>query len=237
MANPVANVKVTQAWGKPNPRYQAKRHTGIDFGMAVGTQLFAITDGKVVDVSFDKSYGNKVVIEYVVNGIKYQDWYCHLTNAEVAKGAQVKAGSNIAKSGNTGNSTGPHLHLETRVAPFRYGNDVAHPCLDIPNIIDPNAPADRKVNVLQKVVSIVAPKVPSATKIVNLAELQAGQADDISLVQSALDIKVTGKYDATTVAAYKKWQESLGYKGSDADGKAGKTSLIKLGNRYGFTVV
>jgi murein DD-endopeptidase MepM/ murein hydrolase activator NlpD len=241
MANPVANVKVTQAWGKPNPRYQAKRHTGIDFGMAVGTQLFAITDGKVVDVSFDKSYGNKVVIEYIVNGIKYQDWYCHLTNAEVAKGATIKAGQAIAKSGNTGNSTGPHLHLETRVAPFRYGNDVAHPVLDIAGIIDPNAPADRKINILQKVVATVKPQ--TATKVVNLAELLAGQADDITLVQSALNevikanIKVTGKYDAPTTAAYKKWQESLGYKGNDADGKAGKTSLAKLGNRYGFSVI
>ena len=237
MANPVANVKVTQAWGKPNPRYQAKRHTGIDFGMPIGTQLFAICDGTVVDTSFDKSYGNKVVIEYVVNGIKYQDWYCHLEKAEVAKGASVKAGSNIAKSGNTGNSTGPHLHLETRVAPFRYGNDVGHPCLDIPGIVDPNAPADRKPSLLKKVASVVAPAVPKSTKVVNLAELLAGQADDVSLVQSALNVKVTGKYDAPTQAAYKKWQESLGYKGNDADGKPGKTSLIKLGSRYGFTVV
>jgi hypothetical protein len=243
MANPVANVKVTQPWGRPNPRYQAKRHTGIDFGMPVGTQLFAVVDGVVVDTSFDKSYGNKVVIEYTCNGIKYQDWFCHLEKAEVCKGAQVAAGSNIAKSGNTGNSTGPHLHLETRVAPFRYGNDVAHPCLNIAGVIDPNAPADRKVNILQKAASLVKPAVPSASKVINLAELQAGQADDVSLLQSALNdvtgakIKVSGKFDAPTIAAYKKWQESLGYKGTDADGKPGKTSLIKLGSRYGFTVV
>ena len=237
MANPVANPRVTQAWGKPNPRYQAKRHTGIDFGMPVGTQLFAICDGVVVDTSFDKSYGNKVVIEYTCNGVKYQDWYCHLEKAEVAKGASVKAGSNIAKSGNTGNSTGPHLHLETRIAPFRYGNDVGHPCLDIPGIVDANAPADRKPSLLKKVASVVAPAVPKSTKVVNLKELLAGQADDVSLVQSALNVKVTGKYDAPTQAAYKKWQESLGYKGNDADGKPGKTSLIKLGSRYGFTVV
>jgi murein DD-endopeptidase MepM/ murein hydrolase activator NlpD len=237
MANPVANPRMTQAWGVPNNRYKAKRHTGIDFGMKIGTQLFAICDGQVVDTSFDNAYGNKVVIEYVCNGVKYQDWYCHLTNAEVAKGATVKAGQAIAKSGNTGNSTGPHLHLETRIAPFRYGNDVGHPCLDIPGIVDPNAPADRKPSLAQKVASVVAPSVPKATKVVNLSELIAGQADDVSLVQSALNVKVTGKYDAATQAAYKKWQESLGYKGNDADGKPGKTSLIKLGSRYGFTVV
>jgi hypothetical protein len=129
------------------------------------------------------------------------------------------------------------LHLETRIAPFRYGNDVGHPCLDIAGIVDPNAPADRKPSLLKKVASVVAPAVPKSTKVVNLAELVAGQADDVSLVQSALNVKVTGKYDAPTIAAYKKWQESLGYKGTDADGKPGKTSLAKLGSRYGFTVI
>jgi murein DD-endopeptidase MepM/ murein hydrolase activator NlpD len=237
MALPVKNPKLTQPWGKPNSRYKAGRHTGIDFGMPVGTDLFAVTDGIVVDTSFDSSYGNKVVIEYTCNGVKYQDWFCHLEKALVAKGVVVKAGQNIAKSGNTGNSTGPHLHLETRIAPFKYGHDVAHPCMEVKDVIHPDAPADRKINVLQKVVAVVTPSVPKASKVVNLAELLAGQADDISLVQSALNVKVTGKYDAPTQAAYKKWQESLGYKGNDADGKAGKTSLIKLGNRYGFTVV
>lgn len=237
MAHPVKNPKLTQAWGKPNPRYAAKRHTGIDFGMPVGTELFAICDGVVVDTAPDKSYGNKVVIEYTCNGVKYQDWFCHLSEAKVAKGAQVKAGQSIALSGNTGNSTGPHLHLETRIAPFRYGNDVGHPCLDIPGIVDANAPADRKPSLAQKVVAAVTPNAPKATKVVNLAELLAGQADDVTLVQSALNVKTSGKWDATTSNAYKKYQESLGYKGKDADGKPGKTSLTKLGATYGFTVI
>lgn len=237
MALPIQNPKVSQAWGRPNPRYAAKRHTGIDFAAPIGTQLFAVCDGIVVDIAPDKSYGNKVVIEYICNGIKYHDWFCHLSEIQVAKGAQVKAGQPIAKSGNTGNSTGPHLHLETRIAPFRYGNDVAHPCMEVAGVIDPAAPADRKVNILQKVAAVVTPAVAKPTKVVNLAELLAGQADDVTLVQSALNVKTSGKWDATTVTAYKKWQESLGYKGKDADGKPGKTSLTKLGNSYGFTVI
>jgi murein DD-endopeptidase MepM/ murein hydrolase activator NlpD len=237
MALPLKSPRVTQPWGRPNDRYKAKRHTGIDFGATVGTELFAVCDGKVVDIAPDTAYGNKVVIEYTCNGIKYQDWFCHMSKIEVAKGAQVAAGQKIGLSGNTGNSTGPHLHLETRIAPFRYGHDVAHPCMEVAGVIDPNAPADRKVNILQKVAAVVTPNVTPATKIVNLAELIAGQADDVSLVQSALNVKVTGKYDAATQAAYKKWQESLGYKGADADGKPGKTSLNKLGAKYGFTVV
>lgn len=237
MSVPVVNPRVTQAWGRPNPRYKAGRHTGIDFGMPVGTQLNSITEGTVVDTSFDKSYGNKVVIEYTHNGVKYQDWYCHLDKAEVAKGAEVRPGQKIALSGNTGNSTGPHLHLETRIAPFRYGNDVAHPVLELDGIVDKGAKQPTKPTVAQKVASVVAPKVPKANKVVNLKELLAGQADDVQLVQSALNIKTTGKWDAATVTAYKKWQESLGFKGKDADGKPGKTSLVRLGSKSGFTVI
>ena len=236
-ALPVKNPRITQQYGKPNTRYKAGRHTGLDLAMPIGTQLFSIVDGVVVDTSFDKSYGNKVVIEYLWDGVKYQDWFCHLDKAEVTKGQTVKAGQPIAKSGNTGNSTGPHLHLETRIAPFRYGNDVAHPCLPIKDYVHPNTPTARKVSLIKKVAAVVTPSVPKATKIVNLKELLAGQADDISLVQSALNIKVTGKWDTATKTAYAKYQNTLGFKGKDADGIAGRTSLTKLGQQYGFKVI
>ncbi len=243
VANPVDKPRVTQPWGRPNPRYKAKRHTGIDFGMPVGTQLFAIVDGTVANVMTDKSYGNVLVIEYVVNGVKYQDWYCHLSRVTVAKGQAVKAGQPVALSGNTGNSTGPHLHLETRIAPFKYGNDVAHPVLNLPGIVDPMAPADRKVTVLQKVTAPLKPAAPKTTKVVNFAELLRGDADDVMLVQAALvDIvgatfKPNGVYGPQTTQAYAKWQRSLGYKGTSADGKPGRMSLVALGKKYGFTVV
>lgn len=243
LSNPVDNPRVTQPWGRPNTRYKAKRHTGIDFGMPVGTQLYAIVDGTVANVMVDKSYGNVLVIEYVCNGVKYQDWYCHLSRVTAVKGQAVKAGDKVALSGNTGNSTGPHLHLETRIAPFRYGNDVAHPCLDIPGIVDPAAPAVNKATILQKVTAPLKPATPKANKSVNLNELLRGDADDVMLVQSALvDIvgatfKPNGKYGPQTTEAYAKWQRSLGYKGNSADGKPGRSSLTALGKKYGFTVV
>ena len=243
LANPVDKPRVTQPWGRPNQRYACKRHTGIDFGMPVGTQLYAITDAKVQDVITDKSYGNVVVLEYVVNGVTYRDWYCHTSRVTVTKGQALKAGDKIALSGNTGNSTGPHLHLETRIAPFKYGNDVAHPLLDIPGIVDPMAPADRKVSILKKVIAPITPAIPKANKVVNFAELLRGDADDVMLVQAALvdvagaTFQPNGKFGPQTVEAYKKWQRSLGYKGTAADGKPGKTSLIALGKKYGFSVV
>jgi murein DD-endopeptidase MepM/ murein hydrolase activator NlpD len=211
--------------------------------MPVGTQLYAIVDGVVDGVITDKSYGNVLIVGYVVNGVKYQDWYCHLSRVTVTKGQTLTAGMPVALSGNTGNSTGPHLHLETRIAPFKYGNDVAHPILDIPGIVDPMAPAERKVTILQKLTAPVTPAVPSTTKVVNFAELLRGDADDVTLVQAALvdlvgaSFTPNGKFGPQTTEAYKKWQRSLGYKGAAADGKPGKTSLIALGKKYGFTVV
>jgi hypothetical protein len=103
--------------------------------------------------------------------------------------------------------------------------------------VHPNAPADRKPSIAQKVTAVVRPNKAPATKIVNLAELLRGDADDVQLVQSALNLKVTGKWDAATKSGYQKWQNSLGFKGKDADGMPGKTSLIKLGKKYGFKVI
>jgi hypothetical protein len=108
--------------------------------------------------------------------------------------------------------------------------------LVLDGIVHPDAPADRKPSIAQKVASLAKPATP-ANKVVNLAELLRGDADDVQLVQSALNVKLTGKWDTATNNGYKKWQESLGFKGKDADGKPGKTSLIKLGQKYGFTVI
>jgi hypothetical protein len=240
MANPVAKPKISQPWGRPNPRYAAKRHTGIDYAMPIGTPVLAVASGKIKDVINDKSYGKVVIL----TADKYDIWYCHLSQQDVKKGQSVSVGEQLGLSGNTGNSTGPHLHLETRIAPFRYGNDVSCPFIEDPKTIDPAAPANRKVGFIAKAVAAVTPAPSPATKVLNVSEFLAGQADDISLVQSALidiagadKVKVTGKWDAASKVAYKTWQQILGYKGADADGNPGPTSLKKLGQKYGYKVV
>jgi murein DD-endopeptidase MepM/ murein hydrolase activator NlpD len=139
MPHPVKKPRITQPWGRPNARYKAGRHTGIDYGCAIGTDILAVNKGKVVKVFVDKSYGNVVVVRSKHEGKFYQVWYCHLQKSLVKQGDTVEEGQHIAESGNTGNSTGPHLHLETRVSPFRYGNDVACPFINDPKVVDPKA--------------------------------------------------------------------------------------------------
>lgn len=86
-------------------------HNGLDFGIPVGTPITSTMDGKVVHAGWnDQGYGNLVIVE---NGA-YRTYYAHLSSIPVSVGDFVTAGTAIGLSGNTGNSTGPHLHYEIR---------------------------------------------------------------------------------------------------------------------------
>ncbi|MFF4210554.1 M23 family metallopeptidase [Streptomyces sp. NPDC001796] len=85
-------------------------HTGIDFPVAYGTTVMAATDG-TVQTKWNSAYGNMLILT-AKDGT--QTWYCHLSSYQVPSGTTVKAGQPIAYSGNSGNSTGPHLHFEVR---------------------------------------------------------------------------------------------------------------------------
>jgi murein DD-endopeptidase MepM/ murein hydrolase activator NlpD len=84
-------------------------HAGTDFSAPVGTKVMATADGTVAFSGFDKGYGKKVIINHA-NG--YQTVYAHLSKAVIRQGQHVNRGDLIAFSGNTGVSTGPHLHYE-----------------------------------------------------------------------------------------------------------------------------
>jgi murein DD-endopeptidase MepM/ murein hydrolase activator NlpD len=86
-------------------------HTGQDFPMKVGSPVSASLDGYVSSINPGPDYGTAVVIDHP-NG--YQTVYGHLSERTVNLGEQVKKGQKIGKSGNTGNTTGPHLHYEVR---------------------------------------------------------------------------------------------------------------------------
>ncbi len=87
-------------------------HTGIDFPVSYGTKVMAATDG-TVRTQYNSAYGNMMIVT-AKDGT--ETWYCHLSSYQVPSGTTVKAGDAIAFSGNSGNSTGPHLHFEVRPA-------------------------------------------------------------------------------------------------------------------------
>jgi murein DD-endopeptidase MepM/ murein hydrolase activator NlpD len=86
-------------------------HMAFDIGVPVGTPIKTTMDGTVIHAGWnDQGYGNLVIVE---NG-DYRTYYAHLSSIPVSVGDAVAAGSVIGLSGNTGHSTGPHLHYEIR---------------------------------------------------------------------------------------------------------------------------
>lgn len=87
-------------------------HRGIDFSVPVGTEVRATGSGTVVEVQQQRGLGKEVKIDHG-NGV--MTVYAHLDKVLVEKGARVERGAILARSGNTGRSTAPHLHYEIRV--------------------------------------------------------------------------------------------------------------------------
>ena len=89
---------------------RTKRHSGVDFALKPGSPIYATGDGIVEKVKFEFfGYGNQIVIDH---GFGYKTRYAHLKSVNVVEGMKVKRGERIGDSGNSGRSSGPHLHYE-----------------------------------------------------------------------------------------------------------------------------
>ena len=112
MAFPIKGGKITTPWNKKGRHWSTGFHTGVDFAVPTGTDVLAVADGKIEAANWGKAYGTQLV-QKVEGG-----WfiYAHLSKALVKPGDKIKKGQHIAESGNTGNSTGAHLHVELRTA-------------------------------------------------------------------------------------------------------------------------
>lgn len=89
-----------------------KMHEGMDFACDTGTPVYATGDGTVTSAEWNSGYGNMVEIDH---GYGYTTRYAHLSKIDVKPGQKVSRGDRIAASGNTGKSTGPHVHYEVRL--------------------------------------------------------------------------------------------------------------------------
>ncbi|MCM1970934.1 MULTISPECIES: M23 family metallopeptidase [Streptomyces] len=110
---PVETYELSASYGSGGDRW-ARRHTGQDFAVPIGTPVRAVGEGRVVRVSCGGPFGIEIVLQHP-NG--YYTQYAHLAAVAVDQGERVGTGQWIGQSGSTGNSTGPHLHFEVRVTP------------------------------------------------------------------------------------------------------------------------
>jgi murein DD-endopeptidase MepM/ murein hydrolase activator NlpD len=107
---PVASYRLTAGFGESGSRWTSS-HTGQDFAAPSGTAVRAVSGGVVTSAEWAGAYGWRVIIRHT-DGT--ETWYCHLSSFAV-RGGSVEVGQVIGRVGSTGNSTGPHLHLEVRV--------------------------------------------------------------------------------------------------------------------------
>lgn len=108
------NLVMTDGFDKSPTSYRDHKHNGIDL-RASYQDVFATEHGTVFDTGYQATGGNFVVMEYArADGSKWHVSYCHLDSIDVVKGDILDAGAKLGVSGNTGNSTGPHLHLTVK---------------------------------------------------------------------------------------------------------------------------
>lgn len=132
MIRPVRVGRITSGFGaRRDPILGAAKsfHSGVDFGVPEGTPVFCVADGRVARSYLSnpkpplRSYGECVVVQHDAK----ESLYAHLSRRVVRAGDVVRAGQIIGYSGNTGASTGPHLHFEIRI-----GGDPVDPMPFIP---------------------------------------------------------------------------------------------------------
>ncbi len=216
MVYPVERVVINCGFGVRGP-WAAGYHPGIDYDANVGTPLFATKSGRVQFVGmyggWGQDYGYHVIIRSW-HGYRFIDHiYAHCSAYSVRVGQKVATGERIATSGNSGNTTGPHLHYEERHYPYGYFNH--H---------NPLLPYWAK---------------PVPKPWIRLRKLKPGMKNlQIAKLKRALNKEfpkmtpLKGRaWTQDLQNRYKLYQERLGYKGKQADGIPGKSSLEKLGFR------
>lgn len=106
--------KVSSPFGQRKSPFTGRKemHYGLDIAAPRGTPVYAAADGKVLEATYRRGTGNVILIDH---GYSYKTLYAHLSRFGVTRGDKVQKGQVIGYVGNTGLSTGPHLHYEVRV--------------------------------------------------------------------------------------------------------------------------
>lgn len=119
------NIHISSRFGYRSDPFSKipKMHSGLDFAGTKGETVYATGNGKVIEVSRSfLGYGNEVVVDH---GFGYRTRYAHLSSIDVKEGQLVQRGEKLGELGNSGRSTGPHLHYEVlyrdkRVNPYNF---------------------------------------------------------------------------------------------------------------------
>lgn len=119
-----SEFKVSSPFGSRTINGKQEHHNGIDFACPAGTSVYACEDGAAFRCGYENEHDHSIgfglrvwqEIERIENDVKvrYYIFYAHLSKILIEEGTHIKKGQEIALSGNTGRSTGPHLHIGVR---------------------------------------------------------------------------------------------------------------------------
>lgn len=127
-------------------RFGLKGHNGLDFAVAVGTPIRAVDAGVLIEEGMDEDgYGLYAKVKHSWG----ESLYAHLSMIVIVKGHHVTAGHPLGKSGNTGNSTGPHLHFAMRINPYKRGGDFDGYSDPLPYLSATTQPSQTSTNIVQ----------------------------------------------------------------------------------------
>lgn len=224
-------------------------HAAWDIGIDRGTKVYAAKDGVIVGkndgvrnhpsgsaYAVSGSPSNWLLLCATVNGRPAVLYYQHLSpGLKVKRGQAVAKGTWLARSGNTGNSTGDHLHVSASYSPWACKRVTAARA-EYLRYDYLRSPSRR----------VFAPSrfwaVPKAVPVVNASAAAAacrtnGAATNLRYARKALGLSTsTNGCGPVFRKKYRAWQRSLGYRGAAADGIPGYASLKALGKRGGFKV-
>ena len=225
-------------------------HGAWDVGIWRGTKLYAAKAGAIVGArdgvanhpagaqyAISGSPSNWILLCSTVNGKPAVLYYQHLSpGLKVKRGQKVTTGQFIGKSGNTGNSTGDHLHISASYSPWA-----------CKNITQSRADSIRYRYLTVASSRLFAPSkfwaVPKAKPVLDASAVAAAcrantSAANLRYARKALGLRsTTDKCGPAFKKRYKTYQRSLGYRGKAADGIPGYSSLSTLGRTNGFKVV
>lgn len=143
--------RVTSHFGETRKNNVVKVHKGVDFGSDGSLVIRAAASGVVTRAKVIGGYGNTITIVHTLNGKKYETLYAHLKSFSVKVGQNVKQGQQIGIKGNTGNSTGVHLHFEIHIPSYEVGQ---------PNAVNPlNYVSETSITEVQKLLNTVGYKL------------------------------------------------------------------------------
>ncbi len=108
---PLATYQMSAQFGQQSSLWSSGSHTGVDLSGPTGTEIVAVAGGTVTSAGYSGAYGMRTVIT-LDDGTEV--WYAHQSRITVSVGQKVQPGDVTGYTGSTGNSTGPHLHLEVR---------------------------------------------------------------------------------------------------------------------------